>query len=72
VAFVDYVPPESIPEHLRVADRDNILAVHGVHPEVMRHHYDLYVELMHRQSPLSREEREMVGVVVSAINGCRY
>ena len=38
----------------------------------MRLHYDLYVALMHRPSPLSRKQREMVAVVVSATNGCHY
>ncbi|MEK6598453.1 MAG: carboxymuconolactone decarboxylase family protein [Gemmatimonadota bacterium] len=56
----------------RVPDQDNILRIHGVHPRVIRQHYDLYVELMRRPGPLSREQREMVAVVVSAINGCHY
>jgi AhpD family alkylhydroperoxidase len=28
--------------------------------------------VMHAQSPLRRSEREMVALVVSAINQCRY
>ncbi len=72
MAYIPYVPELDIPERDRVKDRDNIIRIHGVHPRVMRQHYDLYIEVMRRPSPLSRRQREMVAVVVSAINGCRY
>ncbi len=72
MAFIGYVPPGEIPEGDRVPDNDNILQIHGVHSRVMKLHYDLYVEVMHRSSPLSRRQREMVATVVSATNGCRY
>jgi uncharacterized peroxidase-related enzyme len=51
---------------------DNILAVHSLNPPTLRAHVDLYHTVMHAKSPLSRTEREMVAVVVSAINKCRY
>lgn len=35
-------------------------------------HMDLYMEIMFSKSPLSRAEREMIAVVVSAANGCEY
>jgi alkylhydroperoxidase family enzyme len=38
----------------------------------MRHHYDLYVSLMHKRSPLSRIQREMIAVTISALNHCHY
>lgn len=72
MAFIPYVPEDAIPEPDRVPDRDNILRIHGVHPRTMRRHYDLYVELMRGASPLSRMQREMLAVVVSAANHCRY
>ena len=50
----------------RVADRDNILQIHRMHSMVMRLHYDLYLELMHRQGPLTRRQREAIAVRVSA------
>lgn len=53
-------------------DPDNILQIHGVHVEVMRQHYEVYLELMRRPGPLSRRQREMLGVRVSALNGCHY
>jgi len=51
---------------------DNILAVHSLNPPTLRAHADLYHTVMHGKSPLSRTEREMVAVVVSAINHCHY
>ncbi len=57
MAFIDYIPEEAIPEDQRVPDRDNIIQIHSVHPRTMRHHYDLYIELMRRRGPLSRVQR---------------
>jgi alkylhydroperoxidase family enzyme len=72
MAFIDYVAEERIPEQDRVPDRDHILAIHGVHPRTMRQHYDLYRELMYGPGPLTRIQREIIAVVVSAENDCRY
>lgn len=72
MAFISYRSMDSIPEDCRVEDEDNILRVHSIHPRVMRLHYELYLELMHRSSPLSRIQREQIAVVVSGINGCHY
>lgn len=72
MAFIAYVPDDQIPEIDRVPDQDNILRIHGVHARTMRLHYDLYVELMRGPGPLSRVQREMLAVAVSAVNHCRY
>ena len=72
MTFIDYVPSEKIPQEHQVDDHDNILQIHGVHPRVIRLHFDLYVELMHRPGPLSRIQRELIGVLVSLINQCHY
>ncbi len=72
MAFIKYLSPDEIHSEDRVGDNDNIIQVHGIHSRVMKLHYDLYVELMHRKSPLTRIQREMIAVVVSAINGCHY
>ena len=72
MAFIDYLDAAAIPEADRVPDGDNILRVHGVHSRTMRLHYDLYRQLMYAKGPLSRVQREMIAVVVSATNGCRY
>ena len=72
MAFIDYVDDDTIPAADRVPDEDNILRIHGVHSRTMRHHYDLYRDLMYRRGPLSRVQREMIAVVVSTINQCHY
>ncbi len=72
MAFIRYVGPDSIPSPDRVPDQANILRIHGVHHRVMRLHYDLYAELMRGPGPLSRVQREMIAVRVSAANGCHY
>ena len=72
MAYIPYVSESNIPDPDRVPDRDNIIQIHGVHSRIMRQHYDLYIEIMRRPSPLSRRQREMVAVVVSAENGCHY
>jgi len=51
---------------------DNILKIHSLNVKSMQTHYDLYAHLMRGRSELSRIQREMIAVVVSAINRCRY
>ncbi|MEM7228454.1 MAG: hypothetical protein AAF432_06530 [Planctomycetota bacterium] len=41
---------------------DHVMTVHGLNPDGLRAHFELYVSSMHRPSPLSRAEREMVAV----------
>lgn len=72
MAFIRYLAENELATADRVPDSDNILQIHGVHPAVMRHHYELYLELMHRAGPLTRRQREMLAVRVSALNGCHY
>ncbi|MFY9606493.1 MAG: peroxidase-related enzyme [Thermoplasmata archaeon] len=50
----------------------NIFIAQGLEPEVLEDHLDLYVHLMIGPGPLSREEREMIAVVVSAANRSAY
>jgi len=66
---------------IRVIDRryqephggvDNILKIHSLSPRSMKAHFDLYALLMRGHSELSRAQREMIAVVVSAINQCHY
>ena len=72
MAYIDYVADDDIAPDDRVADRDNIIRVHGIHSRVMRQHYELYRELMYGRGPLLRVQREMIAVVVSAENACEY
>lgn len=72
MAYIQYLTREEIPESQRMKDRDNIIQIHGVHGKVMKGHYDLYIEVMRKRSPLSRIQREQIAVAVSAYNGCLY
>jgi alkylhydroperoxidase family enzyme len=51
---------------------DNILKIHSLNPPSLRGHLALYRSLMAGPSPLSRIQREMIAVVVSAANQCHY
>ena len=72
MAYIAYTDPSDIPEEDRVMDTDNLIQIHGVHSRVIPLHYELYRELMHKESPLTRIQREMIAVMVSALNGCHY
>jgi hypothetical protein len=51
---------------------DEILKIHSLNPDSLRHHYEMYKHLMAGRSGLSRMQREMIAVVVSKINACHY
>ncbi len=51
---------------------DNVLKAHSLNPESLQAHCALYIQSCHRPSPVSRAEREIVGVTVSRINKCTY
>lgn len=50
----------------------NIFLAQGLDPDVLEQHLDLYEVLMLAPGPLSREEREMIAVIVSAANRSAY
>lgn len=50
----------------------NVHMIQSLHPQSIVAHMQLYMEIMFSKSPLSRAEREMIAVVVSATNGCLY
>ncbi len=72
MAFIKYLNQEDIPEKNRVNDPDNIIQIHGVNSGVMKNHYDMYITIMRKRSPLSRIQREEIAVAVSVINDCHY
>lgn len=72
MAFIEYVPRDEQAPEDRLPDDDHIIQVHAVHPAVMRRHFDLYRTLMFGPGPLSRREREVLGVRVSGLNDCPY
>lgn len=49
-----------------------VLQIQSLHPATIKSHLQLYLDIMFAQSPLSRAEREMIAVVVSAANQCTY
>lgn len=58
-----------------IRKRGKLATVHTIqslNPDSIIAHMELYMTLMFNQSPLSRAQREMIGVVVSAANGCEY
>lgn len=50
----------------------NIMKVHSLNPNAMEAHLNLYMGIMFRDRKISREECEIIAVVVSGLNGCRY
>ena len=81
MAFIPYVPYPQASGLLadlyeRYRDRDgtldNILRIHSLNPRSMQDHMEMYAHLMRGPSPLSRVQREMIAVVVSAANDCFY
>jgi alkylhydroperoxidase family enzyme len=56
-------------EHQRV---DNIMQIHALNPRAMAAHQALYVSAMAGTKTLRKVEREMIAMVVSAINECHY
>jgi uncharacterized peroxidase-related enzyme len=58
-----------------VGSRGKLADVHKIQslrPESIVKHMDLYMEIMFTKSELSRAEREMIAIVVSAANKCEY
>jgi len=51
---------------------DNILKIHSLNPASLLAHFELYKTVMRGRSDLSRVQREMIAVVVSATNRCHY
>ncbi len=50
----------------------NVHKIQSLRPESILKHQELYLEIMFSKSELSRAEREMMAVIVSANNNCEY
>ena len=81
MAYIPYVHSDEADASLRsLFDRfadgqgrlDHILHIHSLDPPSLEHHFRMYAHLMRGPSPLSRVQREMIAVTVSAANACRY
>jgi len=51
---------------------DHILRVHAQMPRTLDEHLAFYRGIMREPGPLTRIEREILGVAVSVRNGCLY
>lgn len=82
IAWIETVPEAAATGELkrayqRAADAksgkvDHIMKIHSLNPASLIDHLHLYKTLMHGDSPLTLAQRELIGVVVSAINRCEY
>lgn len=81
MAWIPYVPYEDADGLLRKhyarfrepsGGVDHIIRIHSLNPPSMGHHVALYAHLMRGRSPLTRAQREMIAVAVSAANDCFY
>ena len=81
MAFIENITPSEARGQLaqlykRLGNRDgtvdNVLQAHSLSPESLEAHGALYVQALHRPSPLSRVEREIIAVAVSRVNACHY
>lgn len=81
MAYIRYVSRDEASPELRAlydryrgphGDVDHIIKIHSLNPRSMVGHHELYRTLMRGPSPLSRAQREMIAVVVSAANRCHY
>lgn len=79
--WIDVIGPEAADGQLAelyraiAGARGGVADVHQVqslNPRAMATHLELYKAIVFQRSSLSRRERERIGVVVSAANGCRY
>jgi alkylhydroperoxidase family enzyme len=49
-----------------------MMQIHSLNPDVVNGHFRQFMAVMFSRTDLARAEREMIAVVVSAENGCRY
>ena len=50
----------------------NIMKIHSLLPQTMKRHLELYLSILFGRTGLTRPQREMIAVVVSAQNRCAY
>ena len=81
MAYIEVINYEESEGRLReiyddlIKSRGKLAEVHKIqslNPETIVLHMELYLAIMFKKSPLKRYQREMLGVVVSAANHCKY
>ncbi|MDZ7720530.1 MAG: carboxymuconolactone decarboxylase family protein [Balneolaceae bacterium] len=79
--FIEVIEPEEAAGSLKeiyddlIQSRGKLAMVHKIqslNPESITAHMDLYMKVMFGKSPLKRAQREMMAVIVSAVNQCEY
>jgi alkylhydroperoxidase family enzyme len=51
---------------------DNIMKIHSLNVPSLKAHFLIYATLIRGKSDLSREQREIIAVVASVANHCKY
>lgn len=81
MAWIRIIPPDeadgALSAEYRAAEARagkvwNVVALMGQNPRVLKASMGVYKAIMHGPSPLSRAQRELLAVVVSATNRCHY
>ncbi len=81
MAYIEVIQHEDAEGELKeiydnlVKTRGKLAEVHKVqslNPKSIVAHMELYLHIMFKKSPLKRYQREMIAVVVSVTNNCRY
>ena len=81
MAFIDYISHDDASDELKAlynkyseADEtvDNIVRIAGLNPKALEFHLKFYRAVLHAKSPLSKQQRELIAIVVSSINHCHY
>jgi uncharacterized peroxidase-related enzyme len=49
-----------------------VMQIQSLHPDSIKTHMAFYLDVMFSKTSLSRAEKEMIAVVVSTANGCKY
>lgn len=78
---IEVIQPQDADGYLKeiydqiLESRGKVAEIHKIqslNPRSIIRHMDLYMTIMFGKSPLSRAQREMTGIVVSAANKCIY
>lgn len=81
MSFIGYIPYENAGDELKklydqyggtAKTPANVIRIAGPNPKAMKGHVDFYRSIMFQKSPLSRQQREMIAVIVSSLNNCYY
>lgn len=81
MAYIRTIEPEDAEGQLKevydeiLQKRGKLAEIHklqSLNPQSIVDHMDLYMTVMFGSSPLKRAQREMMAVVVSKVNDCRY